>query len=107
VSRNAAAIAHGLKLERAEGRAMTPEQVRAFLDSIRGHRLEAAFVTMLTCGLRLSELLGLVWDSVDTDSRWKAGLSVMASITVAPYRHGRTCSGPTDLSQRRRGWDRP
>jgi hypothetical protein len=26
VSRNAAAIAHGLKLERAKGRAMTPEQ---------------------------------------------------------------------------------
>jgi integrase len=68
VTRNAAAIAHGVKLERAEGRAMTPVQARAFLDSIRGDRLEAAFVVMLTCGLRLSELLGLAWDCVDIDS---------------------------------------
>ena len=68
VSRNAAAIAHGVKLERAEGRTMSPEQARTFLDSIRGHRLEAAFVVMLSCGLRLSELLGLAWDCVDTDS---------------------------------------
>jgi integrase len=68
VSRNAAAIAHGVKLERAEGRTMTPEHARAFLDSIRGHRLESAFVTMLTCGLRLSELLGLAWDCVDIDN---------------------------------------
>jgi hypothetical protein len=73
---------------------MTPEPACAFLDSIRGHRLEAAFVTMLTCGLRLSELLGLVWDSVDTDSRWKAGLSVMASITVAPYQAGMVALAP-------------
>jgi integrase len=68
VTRNAAAIAHGVKLERAEGRTMSPEQARTFLDSIRGHRLEAAFVVMLSCGLRLSELLGLAWDCVDTDS---------------------------------------
>ncbi len=68
VSRNAAAIAHGVKQERTEGRTMTPEQARVFLDSVAGHRHEAAFVVALTCGLRLGELLGLGWDCVDTDT---------------------------------------
>jgi integrase len=85
VSRNVAAIAHGVKLERAEGRAMTPDQARAFLESIRGHGLEAAFVVMLTCGLRLSELLGLAWDCVVIDGH-RPALVVRRGLKRVPGR---------------------
>ena len=45
----------------------TPEQANTFLDSIKGHRLEALFVMALTLGLRRGELLGLHWSDVDLD----------------------------------------
>lgn len=46
---------------------MTPEQARIFLDHIRGDRNEALFVTALSLGLRVSELLALSWDDVVLD----------------------------------------
>ncbi len=67
VARNVAAIADAPKGVHTEGRTLTPEQARTFLASVRGDRLEAAFVVALNCGLRISELLGLAWDSVMLD----------------------------------------
>lgn len=68
VSRNAAAIAHGVKVPTTEGRTLTPEQARALLASLDGHRLEAAFTVALSLGLRRGELLGLSWNDVDLDA---------------------------------------
>ena len=62
IARNAAAVAFGVKVPAPEGRTMTLDEARQFLTSVEGHRLEAAWVTMLTLGLRRGELLGLVWD---------------------------------------------
>lgn len=67
VSRNVAALANPVRVERPEGRTMTPEQARIFLDHIKGDRNEALFVTALSLGLRVSELLALSWDDVVFD----------------------------------------
>src|SRR5690606_3559470 len=67
VSRNVAALANPVRVERPEGRTMTPEQARAFLDHIKGDRNEALFVVALTLGLRVSELIAVSWDDVNLD----------------------------------------
>ncbi len=64
VSRNVAAIAEGPKLDRREGRSLTPEQAQAFLGAVVGNRLEAAYVITLALGLRRGEVLGLSWEDV-------------------------------------------
>lgn len=68
VARNVAALANGVKLNRTEGRTLTPEQARALLDHVKGDRLEAAFAVALALGLRRGELLGLSWDDLTIDA---------------------------------------
>jgi integrase len=68
LSRNVAGIADGPKVPRREGRTLTPAQARDFLKAVEGHRLEAAYVTTLTLGLRRGEVLGLFWGDLDLDS---------------------------------------
>jgi integrase len=63
----------------------TAEQVTAFLASVRGKRLEAAFVTLATTGLRRSELLGLRWSDVDLDGATLAVRQVVALDRYRPY----------------------
>lgn len=48
-------------------------QVKRFLEVAGGHRLYAAFYLMLTCGMRIGEVLALHWDCVSDDAlevRW-------------------------------------
>jgi integrase len=68
VSRNVAAIAHGVRLRSTEGRTLTPEQARQLLASVRGDRLEAAYTVALALGLRRGELLGLTWNDLALDA---------------------------------------
>lgn len=82
VMRNVAAIANPPKATTTEGRTLTPDQARAFLVAVRGHRLEAAFVVALTCGLRISELLGLGWDCVHLDT--PARITVKRGLKYVP-----------------------
>jgi integrase len=67
VTRNVAALAGAVHVSRPDGRTMTPEQARIFLDHIRGDPLEAMYVVALSLGLRVSELLALGWDDVNFD----------------------------------------
>jgi len=67
VNRNVAALANPVKVEQPEGRTMTPEQARLFLNHVRGDRLEALYVVALSLGLRISELLAVGWDDIDLD----------------------------------------
>lgn len=69
VARNVASIAHGVRIDADGGRTLTPEQARALLASLDGHRLEAAFTVALSLGLRLGELLGLAWSDVELDAK--------------------------------------
>jgi integrase len=51
----------------ARGRMLTPEQARALLDAVRGDRLEAFHLLLLTAGLRRGEALGLRWADIELD----------------------------------------
>jgi len=66
VTRNVAQLARAPKTERNEGRTLTADEARLFLDHLNGHRLEALFALMLTTGLRRGEALGLQWSDLDT-----------------------------------------
>jgi len=68
VSRNVAAIAHGVRLRTAEGRTLDPDQARQLLASVSDDRLEAAFTVALALGLRRGELLGLTWNDLALDA---------------------------------------
>jgi integrase len=63
--RNVAAIADGVKIPHREGRTLTPEQAKTFLQAVKGDRLEAAYVIALALGLRRGELLGIAWSDLE------------------------------------------
>lgn len=46
---------------------LSPLEARAFLDAVRGDRLEALYAVAVAIGLRQGEILGLRWSDVDLD----------------------------------------
>lgn len=65
VSRNVASLSRPPKAYRKEGRTLTPDQARHFLEALKGHRNEALYSLMLSTGLRRGEALGLKWTDFD------------------------------------------
>jgi integrase len=47
---------------------LTPDQARALIDSVKGHRLAAIVSVATAAGLRLGEALGLRWSDVSFDA---------------------------------------
>ena len=68
VQRNVATLSRPPKSQRSEGRTLTPDQARRFLEALRGSRHEALFALMLSTGLRRGEALGLWWSDFDRDA---------------------------------------
>lgn len=56
------------KVEQEEPRPLDDEQAAALLQAVKGSSIEHLVTVALFTGLRLSELLGLTWDSIDYDS---------------------------------------
>ena len=48
-----------------EIKVLTPEQQKSFIAVLVGHELEMLFLTALSTGLRLGEILGLKWSDID------------------------------------------
>ncbi len=63
----------------------TADQVSTFLDSVKGDRLHAAYMTLATTGLRRSELLGLRWADIDLDGATLAVRQVVALDGYTPF----------------------
>ena len=59
----------GLRVERFEGKTLTLEQARQFLDAAKAERLSALYVAALSLGLRMGEALGLRWQDIDFERR--------------------------------------
>ena len=68
LDRNVASLSRSPKTIRSEGRTLTPEQAKQFIESLRGHRNEALYSLMLVTGIRRGEALGLMWSDLDTSS---------------------------------------
>lgn len=69
IARNVAAVADGVRVPVIEGRTLTPDQARTFLEAVADDRLSAAFAVMLALGLRRGETLGLSWDDLALDGK--------------------------------------
>jgi integrase len=65
VTRNVAALSEAPRVEERAIEFFTPEQARAFLAAVKGHRLEALYRVALALGLRKAEIVGLRWDDID------------------------------------------
>jgi integrase len=66
--RNVAAVADLPKGMTPEMRVWSPEQLRAFLEHVRGDPLYAAWLLFATTGMRRGEVAGLRWSDVDLDA---------------------------------------
>ncbi|MHB1739150.1 MAG: tyrosine-type recombinase/integrase [Actinomycetes bacterium] len=77
VLRNVAALSQPPRVAQPEGRSLTVEQANKLLVAARGDRLEAAFLLLLSYGLRRGELLGLSWSDLD---RGAATLEVRRAV---------------------------
>jgi integrase len=84
LARNAAAIAEGPKMNHREGRTLTPEEARRFLEALEGHRLAAAFNVTLALGLRRGEVLGLSWADLEPNGAGGAVLTVRRQLVRDP-----------------------
>jgi len=65
VSRNEAAMSTPVSTKRGEGRSMTPEQARSFMEALKDLPMGCLFMLMLMTGVRRGEALGLRWEDVD------------------------------------------
>lgn len=69
VSRNVVMLTDPPASEHREIRPFSPDEARAFLATVTGHRQEALYTVALAVGLRQGEALGLRWEDVDINAR--------------------------------------
>jgi integrase len=65
IDRNVASLVDPPRRQRPRIQPLAPDKARRFLNSVRGHRLEALFSVALAVGLRQGEALGLRWEDID------------------------------------------
>ncbi len=68
VSRNVATVVNPPRVVRETVGSLDQSQAVAFLEHIRGHRLEALYSVALAIGLRRGEALGLRWSDVNLET---------------------------------------
>lgn len=94
VQRNVCTLLDPPAKVRNEPQPLSRTEMLAFLDGIRGDRLEALYVTAAGTGLRQGELLALRWQDVDLD---RGELAVRHSLR----RHAHTLDEPKTERSRR------
>jgi integrase len=67
LARNVAAVRKPPAVEAQEVEILSPEQIKAVLDSLRGHALHPIASLALATGLRRGELLALEWGDIDLE----------------------------------------
>jgi integrase len=101
IPRNVASLSSGPRMQTKQGRALSPEQARSFLASVKGDRLEALYVVMLSLGLRRGEALGLKWSDIDA----KGG--VLTINRALKEEHGKLVLGSVKTAKSRRPLNMP
>lgn len=98
VGRNVSELVSPPRKEHREAKALTPEQVRQFLEAIKGHPRETLFILALATGMRRGELLGLKWQDINLDN---ATLQVRRALNRMPTGQGYKETEPKTKSGRR------
>ena len=93
VSRNVTEMVDPPRMVKSHHQALTADQAKHFLVSVREDQMEALYVLAIMTGMRLGELLGLHWHEVDLD---KETLQVRSQLK----RGGVLGSPKTDSSRR-------
>lgn len=96
VERNVARLVSPPRVERAEIHPLSREDTRRFLAVASQHWLGALFVLTAATGMRLGEVLGLTWGSVDLDAGF-----VRVEHTLARYYRGYHIDPPKTAHSRR------
>jgi integrase len=68
IPRNVAALVDPPRAPRPQVQAFAPDEARAFLDAVRGDRLEAVYTVAVAVGMRQGEILGLKWTDVNLET---------------------------------------
>ena len=68
VSRNVATLVDPPRATRHQIAPLNPDQGRALLNAVQGHRLEGLYRVAISLGLRMGEALGLRWEDVDLEA---------------------------------------
>ena len=100
VSRNVARLVRTKGPQRDERTVLTPDQVTAFVEAVRGDGLEAYFLTALATGARSGELRALRWSDVDFDT---GDLRIERGLTRTPQT-GWVIGPPKTARSRRTLW---
>jgi integrase len=95
VKRNVVLVSEPIRVERRASDWLDQRQARTLLDHIRGDRLEALYVVLLSLGLRRGEALGLRWEDIDFGNRTVRIARSLKRVQNSPlpdgtYPHGRT-----------------
>lgn len=95
--RNPVSLAAPPKPARGEMKVWSPEQLRTFVEFTRNNRLAAAWLLLITTGMRRGEVLGLTWENVDLTN---ARLAVVQSLSVVNYHDVRLTQPKTSKGRR-------
>ncbi|HZT06411.1 MAG TPA: site-specific integrase [Chloroflexota bacterium] len=68
IEKNVASIAEGPKVAQTEIKPLTPKETRRFLEVARQDSIGTVYIVAATCGLRLSEVLGLTWEDINFEN---------------------------------------
>jgi len=82
VGRNAADAVDPPRKRRKETVVLSREDIQALLDALKGNYLYMPALIAVTTGLRMSEVLGLLWDNIDYEAR------IIRVTQVQKYRKG-------------------
>jgi integrase len=82
LARNPADVADPPVPRTPEMTVWSPTELRAFLASVADDRLYAAWLLLITTGMRRGEALGLRWEDVDLE---RARLSIVRQLTTVNY----------------------
>ncbi len=80
LARNPAEHVEMPRVDQKEMKTWSTEHARDFIAFIRGDRLEALWILMLTSGMRRGELIGLKWADIDLDAGRLAVRRALVSI---------------------------
>lgn len=97
VPRNVATLVDPPRGKKFEGTPLTTEEARAFLEAVKGDRLEAFYTVAVALGLRRGEALALRWEDIDLETET---LSVRHTLQNLPG-GGWSLAEPKSRSSRR------